>query len=195
MSEVTHDPRRHDRLYRHDRFRDCDYFCYLHNADGRPMMSQNNRALTQNNHFDQSPVQCQVLLSGELMGQYWLTPPDLYAELDREFHFDFDPCPYPYRRDGISIDWGKSNYVNPPFRTKDSRNGHGPTAFVRKAIEEHQKGKISVLTIPTPSYVNMLLSAGAEARSLGRVRWLETTTKKPMPAPVNITAFILRGAV
>src|SRR5574341_1877164 len=24
---------------------------------------------------------------------YWLTPPDLYARLDAEHHFDFDPCP------------------------------------------------------------------------------------------------------
>ena len=26
---------------------------------------------------------------------YWLTPSRLYAELDAEFHFDFDPCPHP----------------------------------------------------------------------------------------------------
>lgn len=25
----------------------------------------------------------------------WLTPPALYAELDAEFGFDFDPCPFP----------------------------------------------------------------------------------------------------
>lgn len=26
---------------------------------------------------------------------YWLTPPDLYKQLDEEFHFNFDPCPWP----------------------------------------------------------------------------------------------------
>src|SRR5262245_50685837 len=25
---------------------------------------------------------------------YWLTPPDLYAALDAEFGFTFDPCPH-----------------------------------------------------------------------------------------------------
>ena len=30
-----------------------------------------------------------------MSGRYWLTPPDLLARLDAEFHFDFDPCPCP----------------------------------------------------------------------------------------------------
>ncbi len=48
---------------------------------------------------------------------YWLTPPQLYAELDAEFSFDFDPCPHPVPPgfDGLTCEWGKSNYVNPPF--------------------------------------------------------------------------------
>lgn len=48
---------------------------------------------------------------------YWLTPPDLYKALDAEFGFDFDPCPYPVPAgfDGLTCEWGKSNYVNPPF--------------------------------------------------------------------------------
>lgn len=48
---------------------------------------------------------------------YWLTPPELYAELDAEFAFTFDPCPYPLPAgfDGLTCEWGSSNYVNPPF--------------------------------------------------------------------------------
>ena len=44
---------------------------------------------------------------------YWLTPPDLYAQLDAEFHFDFDPCPYPKPADfdGLTCEWGNSFYV------------------------------------------------------------------------------------
>jgi hypothetical protein len=135
----------------------------------------------------------QKTLSGSVVGQYWITPPDLYQKLDSEFHFDFDPCPYPYVKDGIEIGWGKSNYVNPPFRKKDSKNGHGPTAFVRKAIEENKLGKTVVLAIPVQSYVNMLIEAGAELRSLGRVRWVDAITREPTKQPSPICAFILRG--
>ena len=126
--------------------------------------------------------------------RYWLTPPDLYARLHDEFGFDFDPCPCPRPEgyDSLELDWGRMNYVNPPFRPHDGVNGKGPTAFVRKAIEEHKHGRGSVLTIPTQSYVNLLLEAGAECRSLGRVRWLEASTGTVMTGPSPITAFILR---
>src|ERR1039458_4437209 len=48
---------------------------------------------------------------------YWLTPPDVYADLDGQYHFDFDPCPYPKPDDfdGLTCEWGQSNYVNIPF--------------------------------------------------------------------------------
>lgn len=127
--------------------------------------------------------------------RYWLTPPELYKSLDDEFHFDFDPCPCPKPEeyDSLEKEWGQVNYVNPPFRQADGVDGKGPTAFVRKAIEENKKGKTVVLTIPTQSYVNLLIEAGAEMRSLGRVKWLEADTKEPMPGPSPITCFILRG--
>lgn len=127
--------------------------------------------------------------------EFWLTPPDMYAALDQEFHFDYDPCPYPLVNgyNGITASWGQSNYVNPPFRRSDGEYGAGPTAFIRKAIEEQKLGKSSVIVINTMSFINMLLEAGAEARSMGRVRWHEGKTGKPWSNPANTTAFILRG--
>src|ERR1035438_4687316 len=128
--------------------------------------------------------------------RYWLTPPDLYAELDAEFRFDFDPCPCPLPDgyNGLQVPWGRRNYVNPPFRAKDGITG-GPTAFARKAIEEQKHGNTSVLLIPVQSYVNLLLEAGAELRSAGRVRWLEAETKEPMRNPSQILCAILRPNV
>jgi hypothetical protein len=124
--------------------------------------------------------------------KYWLTPPDIYKELDNEFHFDFDPCPYPKPQgfNGINTEWGISNFVNPPFHRY---NGIGPTAFVRKAIQESRNGKQTVLLLPTQSYINLLLESGAELRSMGRIRWLHAETKIPSKSPSPITAFVLRN--
>lgn len=126
--------------------------------------------------------------------RYWLTPPALYERLDQEFQFDFDPCPHP-RPDGYNslvVPWGRMNYCNPPFRKTDG-NTHGPTAFVRKAIEEQAKGKSTVLLIPAQSYINLLLEAGAELRSAGRTRFLEVDTKEPLSGPSLTILAILRG--
>lgn len=109
---------------------------------------------------------------------YWLTPPSLYAELDAEFHFDFDPCPHPLPPgfDGLTCEWGRSNYVNPPFGSIIHQGRKkGPTAWVRKAIAEHALGKTVVFVYPLDRWVLMLLNViGAEVRNLGDVRWLAT---------------------
>jgi hypothetical protein len=112
---------------------------------------------------------------------YWLTPPDLYAALDAEFHFDFDPCPYPRPDgfDGLTCEWGRSNYANIPFgSTIHQGKKKGPTAWVRKAIMEWQKGKRVVLVYPVDKWVLMLLKAilgeHGQVRNLGDVRWCAT---------------------
>jgi len=104
---------------------------------------------------------------------YWLTPPELYEELDAEFNFDFDACPYPRPEgyDSIKVEWGKSTYVNPPFR--------GPTKWVRKAIEEYKKGKRVVFVFPIDKWVHFFIEAGAEIRNLGDVKWHSIEDNEP----------------
>lgn len=98
---------------------------------------------------------------------YWLTPPELLASIQREFGTDFDPCPYPRPSDfeGLTCEWGNSNYVNPPFG--------GPTPWVRKAMAESEKGKRVVFVFPVYKWILMLLTHPnlKEVRNLGDVKW------------------------
>tara|TARA_Y100000114_G_scaffold84052_1_gene77597 strand:- start:256 stop:723 length:468 start_codon:yes stop_codon:yes gene_type:complete len=105
---------------------------------------------------------------------YWLTPKYLYEQLNNEFNFDFDPCPYPKPQDfdGLTNDWGKSSYVNPPFGSIiHEGKKKGATAWVRKAIKEHEKGKDVVFVFPIDKWILMLIEAGAEIRNLKDVKW------------------------
>lgn len=108
---------------------------------------------------------------------YWLTPPAVYETLDARFRFDFDPCPHPLPEgfDGLTCDWGKSSYVNPPFGSiMHQGKKKGPTAWARKAIAERDKGNRVVLVYPIDKWILMLLAAGAKVENLGDVKWLAT---------------------
>ena len=136
---------------------------------------------------------------------YWLTPPELYATLDAEFNFDFDPCPYPKPDDfdGLTCEWGLSNYANPPFGSiihqgPDDKKPKkkGPTAWMRKAIAEAEKGKKVVIVYPVDKWVLMMTAAtGSEnIRNLGDVKWCATEDGSPGKGTGrHIAAFILGG--
>lgn len=106
----------------------------------------------------------------------WKTPEYFYNELNNEFNFDFDPCPYNEDlitddNNGLLIDWGKSNFVNPPY----SRNLK--EAFVKKAILMQKLGKTSVLLLPVSTstilFHNYILPNATEIRFLkGRIKFL-----------------------
>lgn len=80
--------------------------------------------------------------SGSKDSDFWQTPQWLYDVLDAEFHFDFDPCPANPSFDGLTIPWGKCNFVNPPYNRIDKPK------FIKKAYEEWKLGKTCVLLIP-----------------------------------------------
>jgi hypothetical protein len=127
---------------------------------------------------------------------YWITPPEVLAKLDAEFHFDFDPAPFPLPEgfDGLTSEWGQSSYVNPPFGAiLHEGKRKGATAWARKAILEHEKGKSVVLVYPIDKWILMLLKAGAEVRNLGDIRWLATEDGTPGNGTGrHIAAFVLR---
>lgn len=118
--------------------------------------------------------------NGDDKKHYWLTPPELMEELNKEFNFDFDPCPFPLPDgfDGLEDEWGNSNYVNPPFGSI-IHNGKkkGMTAWVRKALKEFKRGKKVVMVYPIDKWILMLLQAGAEVRNLGDIKWLAIEDK------------------
>ena len=124
--------------------------------------------------------------NGEDGKHYWLTPPDLMSDLSSRFGFDFD---------GLTSDWGKSTYVNPPFGSilHEGRK-KGPTAWARKAITESEKGKKVVMVYPIDKWILMLIKAGAKIENLGDVKWVATEDgSEGKGTGRHIAMFVLNG--
>lgn len=134
---------------------------------------------------------------------YWLSPPELLASIRAEFGEFFDPCPYPLPADfdGLTCEWGPVNYANIPFGSIiHEGKKKGPTAWMRKAIAEWQKGKTVVLVYPVDKWLLMMVKAifgeKADIRNLGDVRWHATEDgSQGKGTGRHIAMFILRGSV
>lgn len=109
----------------------------------------------------------------------WATPPNFYEELNKEFNFNFDPCPYntgELEFDGLKIEWKERNYINPPYSQKLKE------AFILKAIEESKKGKLCVLLLPvstsTKVFHELIQPNAKEIRfKKGRINFIGINTK------------------
>lgn len=134
-----------------------------------------------------------ALLSSKNMS--WCTPPDFFAELDREFHFDLDPAAtdksakcakyFTPADDGLSKDGGCRVFCNPPY-------GRFIQDWVRKGYEESRKpGTVVVMLIPartdTSYYHDYIFHGKAdEVRFLrGRLKFTDEdgNTKDAAPFP------------
>ena len=111
----------------------------------------------------------------------WATPKEFYDKLNQEFNFDFDPCPLNLgeitpENDGLLIEWGESNFVNPPYSRELKEK------FVLKAIEESKKGKLCVMLLPVSTstklfHEHILPNQKAIRFIKGRIKFLGINTK------------------
>lgn len=105
----------------------------------------------------------------------WATPEWLYKQLDDEFNFDFDPCPLNADFDGLNIEWGNCNYINPPY-SRDLK-----PKFIQKAYEQSLLGKTCVMLIPSATGTKQfheIILPNAEVRFLkGRIKFKGFNTK------------------
>lgn len=79
----------------------------------------------------------QIKLFGSKKTDNWATPKWLYEDLDREFHFNFDPCPLNPTEDGLLVDWYGNVFCNPPYsKVKE---------FLQKAHLELKAGRVNTV--------------------------------------------------
>lgn len=126
-----------------------------------------------------------VLFSSQRMD--WRTPKAVFQILDSEFGFDFDPCPPNPTFDGLSIDWGSSNFVNPPY-------GRDLPLFIKKGFSEWKRGKTVVFLIPSRTDTAWWHDYCMHASEIRFIRGRLKFDDQKNPAPFPSAIVIFRGS-
>lgn len=125
----------------------------------------------------------------------WYTPLDFFQELDKEFHFNLDPCAttenhkcplfYTREQDGLKQNWGGYKvFCNPPY-------GRVIGKWVEKAYRESQKpNTFVVMLIPARTdtkWFHEYIYGKAEIRFIkGRLKFGGCKNAAPFPSMVVI---------
>lgn len=115
--------------------------------------------------------------------QHWETPKELYAELDKEFHFNDDPCPL-HGEGGLDRRWGSRTFLNPPY-------GREIGKWLAQAVNESIWGSTIVCLIPsrtdTKWWHDYVLQYASEIRFLrGRLKFGDSKNSAPFPSAIVI---------
>lgn len=115
----------------------------------------------------------------------WQTPDAVYDKLDKEFTFNHDPCPANWdgEVDGLTSEWGTSNYVNPPY-------GRELTKWIEKGYNEAQLGKTVVFLIPsrtdTKWWHDYCMKADEIRFIKGRLKFKGAKFNAPFPSAIIV---------
>jgi site-specific DNA-methyltransferase (adenine-specific) len=112
----------------------------------------------------------------------WSTPKNVYDELDKEFHFDCDPCPLG-GADGLEKEFGRVSFCNPPYSKLKE--------WIKKCYEESIKGKTVVMLIPsrtdTIAFHDYVLKYAKEIRFVrGRLKFGGAKNSAPFPSAIVV---------
>lgn len=119
----------------------------------------------------------------------WATPREVYEDLNREFDFDFDPCPLGGSEDGsapLFVSWrGRRIFCNPPYSN------------IRAFLERAHEAEVAVFLIPSRTDVrwfhDIVLPEAKEIRFIrGRVQF-GGRVKDNAPFPSMIVIFENNG--
>lgn len=116
---------------------------------------------------------------------HWETPTRVFESLNKEFCFNFDPCPLHSVFNGLSINWFGNVFVNPPY--SDIQN------FLNKALEELNAGRISVCVFLVPArtctrwFHDLVLPNVSEVRFIkGRLKFGNSKNSAPFPSMILV---------
>lgn len=126
----------------------------------------------------------------------WATPAETFQALDKEFHFDLDPCATPQNakcrdfytidNDGLKQNWGgRRVFCNPPY-------GREIGKWVKKCHEESRKpDTLVVMLIPartdTAYFHDYIYHQAREIRFIrGRLHFNESKAAAPFPSMIVI---------
>lgn len=115
----------------------------------------------------------------------YATPIKFYDKINKEFNFDYDPCPLKSDFDGLKTEWIGNIYINPPYSKIKP--------FIEKGISEINKGnaKFCVFLIPirsdTAYWHDLIIPNAKEIRYIrGRLNFNESKTPAPFPCVLVI---------
>lgn len=121
--------------------------------------------------------------------QSYGTPRYLYEELDREFHFNDDPCPLSDNGiEGLLREWGTSTFLNPPY-------GKHIGKWMMKAYQESILGKTVVCLVPARTDTVWWHEWVTKSQDIRFVKGRLTFEgqKNPAPFPSVIVIFAVRN--
>ena len=112
---------------------------------------------------------------------HWSTPKETYEALDKEFHFNDDPCPLG-GVSGLQRKWGSRTFVNPPYSEIKE--------WVKYGYEEFMLGKTVVMLIPSRTDTRWWHDYVMKAQEIrfikGRLKFGGSKNSAPFPSAIVV---------